>query len=133
MQFDRAAHNSIPSQEDYLQTLNHRFIDIARLTYDQSYEEFVGGYSEVKVATLDSGTPTAKLVAAKRLRLGKRGAEPKRLAYVSTPMRSMSAARSHDHFDSDWLASSRSGLDSSILISFPCMDFILPATINRLC
>lgn len=70
-------------QEECLQALNHLFIDISRLTFEPGYEENKGGYSDVRVATLDSGGPAVKLVAAKRLRLGIRSAEPKRLAFVS--------------------------------------------------
>lgn len=70
-------------QEDYLQSLNHLFVDITRLTFEKGYAEIAGGFCELKVATLDSGMPAAKLVAAKTLRLGTRETMPKRLALVS--------------------------------------------------
>lgn len=122
------------SQEECLRTLNHLFIDIKRLTYEQGYEEIVGGYCELKVATLDSGMPTAKLVAAKRLRLGVRATEPKRLAFVGiTHSDSDSRLRSDAHLDSDWLANSRSGRDSSTHTFFPYWGFTLATTTNRQC
>lgn len=83
--------------EECLQIIDHLFIDIARLTYEQGYEEIVGGYCELKVATLDSGIPTAKLVAAKRLRLGVRTTEPKRLAFRLARELKVWAGLQHPH------------------------------------
>ncbi|KAG9027287.1 hypothetical protein FS837_004315 [Tulasnella sp. UAMH 9824] len=83
--------------EECLRTLNHLFIDITRLTYEHGYEEIVGGYCELKVATLDGGIPTAKLVAAKRLRLGVRPTEPKRLAFRLARELKVWAGLQHPH------------------------------------
>ncbi|KAG8953579.1 hypothetical protein FRC00_006221 [Tulasnella sp. 408] len=83
--------------EQCLRTLNHLFIDITRLTYEQGYDEITGGYCELKVATLDSGIPTAKLVAAKRLRLGVRATEPKRLAFRLARELKVWAGLQHPH------------------------------------
>ncbi|KAG8920411.1 hypothetical protein FRC01_000761 [Tulasnella sp. 417] len=69
------------SLESCLQALSYLFIEVGRLTYEQGYDEIVGGYCELKVATLDSGLLGSKLVAAKKLRLGIRASEPKRLAF----------------------------------------------------
>ncbi|KAG8900958.1 hypothetical protein FRC00_009886 [Tulasnella sp. 408] len=52
------------------------------LKYETGYEEKRGGYCDLQVATLDPGIPSAsKLVAAKKLLLGTRSNEPKRLAF----------------------------------------------------
>ncbi|KAG8896939.1 hypothetical protein FRC00_005013, partial [Tulasnella sp. 408] len=55
-------------QESWFQGLNHLFIDIGRLGEATGYEEKRGGYGDVRVCTLDSGTPKSKLVAAKIIR-----------------------------------------------------------------
>ncbi|KAG8920409.1 hypothetical protein FRC01_000759 [Tulasnella sp. 417] len=68
--------------KEFLQKLNHLFIDITRLTYESESEKIVGGYCQLEIATLDSGGPAAKLVAAKQLRLVGRSTEPERLAFV---------------------------------------------------
>lgn len=64
-----------------LQSLNHLFIDIRRVKLETNYEEKRGGYADVQVSTLDSGTPTAVLVVAKTIRLRTRQKEPRRLAF----------------------------------------------------
>ncbi|KAG8897479.1 hypothetical protein FRC01_011324, partial [Tulasnella sp. 417] len=67
--------------EDCLGSLNHLFIDIARLKHEPVYGQRRGGYCDVQVATLDSEIAGAsKLVAAKKLFLGIRSSEPLRLA-----------------------------------------------------
>ncbi|KAG8974104.1 hypothetical protein FRC05_007852 [Tulasnella sp. 425] len=70
-------------QEEYLRSLNHLFIDIARIKYEPGYEGRRGGYCDLHVASLDPETPTAprKLVAVKKLLLGTRTSEPIRLAF----------------------------------------------------
>ncbi|KAG8905384.1 hypothetical protein FRC01_008374 [Tulasnella sp. 417] len=67
--------------KEFIQKLNHLFIDITRLTYEREGEKIVGGYCQLEVATLDSGESTAKRVAAKQLRLEGLQTEPTRLAY----------------------------------------------------
>ncbi|KAG8948039.1 hypothetical protein FRC04_010081 [Tulasnella sp. 424] len=69
--------------EEYLRSLNHLFIDIARIKYEPGYEGRRGGYCDLHVASLDPETPTAprKLVAVKKLLLGTRTSEPIRLAF----------------------------------------------------
>lgn len=53
-----------------------------RLKFEAGYEEKRGGYGDVRVATLDSNSPTSKLVAAKTIRLKAPYKEPHRLAFV---------------------------------------------------
>lgn len=59
------------------------FIDNERLKIEPDYRERMGGDYDLQVATLDPGSPNAKLVTAKKIRLGIRSAEPRSLAFVS--------------------------------------------------
>ncbi|KAG8913773.1 hypothetical protein FRC01_004392, partial [Tulasnella sp. 417] len=68
--------------EEFLEGLNHLFIDIVRLSDEPDYREKRGGYCDVQVKTLDREIPSAcKLVAAKKLFLSARSHDPKRLAF----------------------------------------------------
>ncbi|KAG8928924.1 hypothetical protein FRC01_005170 [Tulasnella sp. 417] len=68
--------------QECIESLSHLFVDITRLKHEPSYEEKRGGYCDLQVATLDPDIPGAsKLVAAKKLLLGTRSPEPKRLAF----------------------------------------------------
>ncbi|KIO28696.1 hypothetical protein M407DRAFT_242905, partial [Tulasnella calospora MUT 4182] len=63
-------------------SLKYLFIDIDRITSENTYEEKRGGYGDVQVSTLDVGTPSAKLVAAKTIRLYYVKKRPHRLILV---------------------------------------------------
>ncbi|KAG8906540.1 hypothetical protein FRC01_007983, partial [Tulasnella sp. 417] len=67
--------------EEFLEGLNHLFIDIVRLSDEPDYRDKRGGYCDLQVKTLDREIPSArKLVAAKKLFLSARPHNPKRLA-----------------------------------------------------
>ncbi|KAG8911732.1 hypothetical protein FRC00_005925 [Tulasnella sp. 408] len=69
-----------PALESCLQALERFVIDMTRLKFEEEYEEKRGGYSDVRVATLDSESLAPKLVAAKTIRLRALHKEPRRLA-----------------------------------------------------
>lgn len=83
--------------ERCLQSLGHLFIDIGRLTDEPEYEEKRGGYGDVRVATLDSGTSKSRLVAAKTIRLKTRHKEPQRLAFRLARELKVWAGLQHQH------------------------------------
>ncbi|KAG8946365.1 hypothetical protein FRC00_009649, partial [Tulasnella sp. 408] len=85
--------------KELLQELNHLFVDITRLAYDREREKIVGGFCHLQVATLDFGAPTAKLVAAKQLRLVGQATELERLKLASRLARELKvwAGLQHPH------------------------------------
>ncbi|KAG8933272.1 Receptor-interacting serine/threonine-protein kinase 3 [Tulasnella sp. 417] len=52
-----------------LQGLKYLYLDIDRIVPEEAYEGKRGGFGDVQVSTLDPGTPSAKLVVAKTVRL----------------------------------------------------------------
>ncbi|KAG9044503.1 hypothetical protein FS837_008053 [Tulasnella sp. UAMH 9824] len=96
------AHEAAPSTdltalERCLHGLKHLFIDMNRLRKEAGYAEKRGGYGNVRVCRLDSGTPRSKLVAAKRIHLGERKPEAQRLVLRLARELKVWAALQHPH------------------------------------
>ncbi|KAG8924844.1 hypothetical protein FRC01_010981 [Tulasnella sp. 417] len=83
--------------ESCLQALEHLFIEMQRLNFETRYEEKRGGYGDVRVATLDSGSSTPKLVAVKTIRLKVRDKEAHRLAFRLARELKVWAGLQHPH------------------------------------
>ncbi|KIO34218.1 hypothetical protein M407DRAFT_17123 [Tulasnella calospora MUT 4182] len=84
--------------KEFLEGLHHLSIDIARLKPEVGYEEKRGGYCDLQVAILDHEIPGAsKLVAAKKLLLGTRSSDPKRLAFRLARELKVWAGLGHPH------------------------------------
>lgn len=68
-------------QESCLQKFKYLRLDITRLKEEIGYPDMKGGYAQIRVCTLDPGTPTSKLVVSKKLHFDPEW-KPGRLACV---------------------------------------------------